>query len=166
MNAKRTGRSTPEPWIAPHDAEYDDLFPPAAQAFLVALHERFADDIDARVAANRDRQRHFDQGWLPGFLDETRWIREGDWRVEPPPADLADRRVEITGPTDRAMVVNALNSGAKVFMADFEDAHAPTWTATLAGQANLIDAIRRQRGLIEVVGRQPALLHERLGADE
>lgn len=160
MNAKRTDPAAAEPWIAPHDAEYDDLFSPEACAFLVALHRRFAEEIDARLAANRDRQRHFDEGWLPGFLDDTRWIREGDWRVEPPPSDLVDRRVEITGPTDRAMVVNALNSGAKVFMADFEDAHAPTWAATLAGQVNLMDAIRRRIDFTSEQGKEYRLGEE------
>src|SRR5262249_21131955 len=90
-----------------------------------------------------------DRGWVPDFLPETRDVREGDWRVAPLPADLRDRRVEITGPVDRKMVINALNSGAKTYMADFEDAHSPTWAATLEGQVNLRDAVR---GTIEYTG--------------
>ncbi len=81
---------------------------------------------------------------MPGFPEETRSVRESAWSVAPPPLDLADRRVEITGPTDRKMIINALNSGARVYMADFEDAHAPVWSTTIEGQANLIDAVRRR----------------------
>jgi malate synthase len=110
-----------------------------ALAFLAELHRRF----DARrlelLAARRARQERFDAGESPDFLAETRSVREGDWRISPIPADLQDRRVEITGPTDRKMIINALNSGARVFMADFEDANAPTWANMVDGQANLID---------------------------
>jgi malate synthase len=84
-----------------------------------------------------------DTGSLPDFLAETANIRAGEWRVPPPPADLTDRRVEITGPVDRKMIINALNSGASVFMADFEDATSPTWANVVEGQKNLIDAVRR-----------------------
>ena len=80
---------------------------------------------------------------MPAFLAETRRVREGDWQVAPVPADLQDRRVEITGPVDRKMIINALNSGASVFMADFEDANSPTWENVVEGQANLIDAVAR-----------------------
>src|SRR5439155_10311043 len=90
-----------------------------------------------------DRQRAFDCGESLDFLTETKHIREGDWSCAPIPRDLQDRRVEITGPTDRKMVINALNSGAKVFMADFEDANSPTWVNMVQGQINLRDAIRR-----------------------
>src|SRR6201999_2925768 len=91
------------------------------------------------LAARAARAQRLRGGELPGFLEETRSVREGDWRVEPAPGDLADRRVEITGPTDRKMVINALNCGAKVFMTDFEDANSPTWANMVDGQANLID---------------------------
>src|SRR5207237_3688023 len=90
-----------------------------------------------------DRQEAFDRGESLDFLTETKHIREGDWSCAPVPRDLQDRRVEITGPTDRKMVINALNSGAKVFMADFEDANSPTWANMVEGQINLRDAIRR-----------------------
>src|SRR6478736_3377704 len=95
------------------------------------------------MAVRAERQKRFDTGETPDFLTETRHIREGDWKVAPIPADLQDRRVEITGPVDRKMVINALNSGASVFMADFEDANSPTWANQIGGQVNLMDAIRR-----------------------
>jgi len=91
----------------------------------------------------RERQAEINGGHLPDFLPATRAVREADWTVAPVPADLRDRRVEITGPVERKMVINALNSGAKVFMADFEDANSPTWANNLDGQVNLRDAVRR-----------------------
>ena len=90
-----------------------------------------------------ERQARLDAGERPDFLPETQHIRDADWTVAPLPADLLDRRVEITGPVDRKMVINALNSGARVFMADFEDSTTPTWLNLLEGQANLRDAVRR-----------------------
>ena len=95
-------------------------------------------------APRAQRQAELDAGELPDFLPETRAVREGDWTLAPIPADLQDRRVEITGPVDRKMIINALNSGANVFMADFEDANSPTWDNTIEGQINLRDAIRRR----------------------
>src|SRR5262252_8087280 len=89
------------------------------------------------------RQEALDRGEMPNFLPETRSVREGKWQVLPVPEDLQNRRVEITGPVDRKMVINALNSGANCYMADFEDAHSPTWEATLDGQVNVRDAVRR-----------------------
>ncbi|HWE98618.1 MAG TPA: malate synthase A [Caulobacteraceae bacterium] len=110
-----------------------------ALAFLAELHRRFDRRRRDLLAARRTRQAEFDAGANPGFLAETAAIRDGDWQVAPIPADLQDRRVEITGPVDRKMIVNALNSGAKVFMADFEDATSPTWNNLIEGQANLKD---------------------------
>ena len=107
--------------------------------FLAELHRRFDSRRRDLLAARAERQKAFDAGALPDFLPETREIREGDWQIGGIPADLLDRRVEITGPTDRKMVINALNSGAKVFMADFEDATAPTWANLVEGQVNLLD---------------------------
>ena len=96
------------------------------------------------LQARAERQKRISAGELPDFLEETRSVREGDWQVAPVPADLQDRRVEITGPTgDRKMVINAFNSGAKIYMADFEDANSPTWENVLGGQLNLTDAIER-----------------------
>ncbi|MBV1704757.1 MAG: malate synthase A [Hyphomicrobiales bacterium] len=119
-----------------------------ALAFVADLHRRF----DARrrdlLARRVERQKRFDAGELPDFLPETRAVRDGDWTVSPIPADLQDRRVEITGPVDRKMIVNALNSGAKVFMADFEDASSPTFANMVEGQINLKD---RWAGKIDFV---------------
>ncbi len=122
---------------------FEDLFTPEAVDFLVALHEHFATRVDALLAARQARQARFDAGELPDFLVETREIRAADWTVGTIPEDLRDRRVEITGPTDRKMLINALNSGAKCFMACLEDAHAPTWRNGLEGQVNLRDAVNR-----------------------
>ncbi|MBV8662281.1 MAG: malate synthase A, partial [Hyphomicrobiales bacterium] len=117
----------------------DDILTPAALAFLAALHRRFDARRKELLALRADRQKRFDAGETPDFLAETRSVREGDWKVAPIPADLLDRRVEITGPVDRKMIVNALNSGAKVFMADFEDASSPVFANMIEGQANLKD---------------------------
>jgi malate synthase len=118
---------------------YDEILTPAALAFLVDLHQRFNPTRTALLDARMVRQKRFDAGELPDFLAETKHIREGDWTVAPIPADLLDRRVEITGPVDRKMIINALNSGAKVFMADFEDASSPTWANMVEGQLNMRD---------------------------
>ena len=99
------------------------------------------------------RQQEIDAGQLPDFLPETAHIREGDWTVAPIPNDLLDRRVEITGPVDRKMIINALNSGANVFMADFEDSNSPTWQNNLEGQANLRDAVRENDQLRQSGGQ-------------
>jgi malate synthase len=116
-----------------------EVLTPEALAFLAELHRAF----DARrlelLAARQVRQKRFDAGESPDFPAETSAVRDGDWRIAPIPADLQDRRVEITGPTDRKMVINALNCGAKVFMTDFEDANAPTWSNMVEGQINLLD---------------------------
>lgn len=119
-----------------------EILTPQAQEFLTALARRFTPRRDELLARRSERQRLIDAGHLPDFLPETRHIREGDWRIAPIPSDIQDRRVEITGPTDRKMIINALNSGAKVFMADCEDANSPTWENMIEGQANLRDAVR------------------------
>ena len=94
---------------------------------------------------------------MPDFLPETEHIRQGDWTIAPVPADLQDRRVEITGPAERKMIINALNSGAKVFMADFEDSHSPTWEGAISGQINLRDAVRRTITFSNPDGKQYTL---------
>lgn len=114
-----------------------------ALAFVAALHRQFNPTRTALLARRAERQSAIDAGQLPNFLPETAAIRDGEWRVASAPADLNDRRVEITGPTERKMMINALNSGAKVFMADFEDALSPTWENVIAGQINCSDSIRR-----------------------
>jgi malate synthase len=126
------------------DVEHADrVLTPAAVAFLDDLVRTFRPRVDELLDRRTARHARFIGGELPRFLPETAEIRRGDWRVAPIPADLQDRRVEITGPTDRKMVINALNSGASVFMADFEDANSPTWANQIGGQANLMDAVRR-----------------------
>ena len=122
--------------------EYEDILSGDAIAFLAALARRFSARRDELLQLRQERQAAIDSGVLPDFLSETAAIRaDPSWRVAPVPADLQDRRVEITGPTDRKMVINALNCGAKVFMADFEDANAPTWNNMVQGQINLRDAV-------------------------
>ncbi|HWD09921.1 MAG TPA: malate synthase A [Actinomycetota bacterium] len=115
---------------------------PDALAFVAELQRRFNPHRQRLLRARAERQRHLDSGEWPEFNQATRWIRDADWQVGDVPKDLQDRRVEITGPTDRKMMINALNSGAKVFMADFEDALSPTWENVVTGQRNLQDAVR------------------------
>ena len=121
----------------------DDVLTPEAVEFLHLLAREFEGERRECLAARMARAERLRAGELPGFLGETAGVREGGWRVRPAPMDLVDRRVEITGPTDRKMVINALNSGARVFMADFEDSNSPTWENMLDGQRNLSDAIAR-----------------------
>jgi malate synthase len=126
------------------------ILTPEALAFLADLHRRFDARRRELLAARQARQARFDAGERPDFLAETAQVRAGDWTIAPVPADLLDRRVEITGPVDRKMIINALNSGAKVFMADFEDATAPTWRNLIEGQANLRD---RWNGSLDFVDK-------------
>ena len=123
----------------PIEGRDSEVLTPGALAFLGQLHARFNDRRLELLALREERQTRFDAGAKPDFLAETKAIRDGDWKVAPIPADLQDRRVEITGPVDRKMIINALNSGARVFMADFEDASAPTWRNMVDGQINLMD---------------------------
>jgi malate synthase len=115
-----------------------------ALAFVERLHRALNPTRLELLEQRRERQLDLDAGESPHFLPETREIREGDWRVSPAPADLTDRRCEITGPVERKMMINALNSGARVFMADFEDANSPTWENVVRGQVNVRDAVRRE----------------------
>jgi len=124
--------------IAPGDRE---ILSEEALSLVADLTRVFRPRILSLLDRRRERQARFDGGELPGFLPETREVREGSWKCEPPPPDLLDRRVEITGPPDRKMVINALNSGASVYMADFEDACSPTWANLIEGQKNLRDAV-------------------------
>src|SRR5687768_5025664 len=125
----------------------DRVLSPEARAFVDALHRELNPRREELLRARAARMERIAGGELPDFLAETREVREGDWQVADAPADLLDRRVEITGPVDRKMIINALNSGAKVFMADFEDANSPTWENVVEGQANLADAVRREISL-------------------
>src|ERR1700722_4624584 len=133
--------------IADHPAA-EQVLTPAAVAFIAELQRRFGPRRAELLAARAERQARFDAGERPDFLAETAAVRSGDWQVPEAPKPLADRRVEITGPVERKMMINALNSGAKVFMADLEDANSPTWDNVVTGQLNLIDAVR---GTIELI---------------
>ena len=120
------------------------ILAPDALTFVGELHRRFEPTRQALLAKRAERQQAFDKGALPDFLSETAGVRSGDWKVAAAPKDLEQRWVEITGPVERKMMINALNSGASVFMADFEDSLSPTWSNVVTGQANLIDAVRRK----------------------
>ena len=124
--------------IPPHFAE---ILNPEALAFVAKLEAAFGERRRQLLRRRQERQAQIDAGQMPTFLSETADIRSTPWQAAPIPADLCDRRVEITGPVDRKMIINALNSGANVFMADFEDSHAPTWEGTIQGQINLRDAV-------------------------
>ena len=129
--------------LAPVSERFAEILTPEALSFVVDLQRNFNERRKALLIARQERQKRIDAGEKPAFLEETRSIREAAWTVAPLPADILDRRVEITGPVDRKMIINALNSGAKVFMADFEDSSTPTWNNLLDGHLNLRDAIRR-----------------------
>lgn len=144
---------------------FEEILTPEAVGFVAGLQRAFNQTRKRLLAARAERQKRFDAGELPTFLDATAHVRAGDWSVAPIPADLQDRRVEITGPVDRKMIVNALNSGAKVFMADFEDASSPTWANMIEGQLNLkdrwagtIDFVEPSTGKAYKLGAMPATL--------
>jgi len=128
--------------LGPVSDEQGEILTPEAMEFFLTLQREFNPRRLKLLRQRQLRQQSIDRGEMPRFLPETRAIREGDWKVDPVPADLQNRRVEITGPVDRKMVINALNSGANCYMADFEDSHSPTWEATLDGQINVRDAVR------------------------
>jgi malate synthase len=134
--------------------EYAEILTPDAVAFAAKLQRAFGGRRAELLARRAARQRELDAGKLPDFLPETRAVREADWTCAPVHADIEDRRVEITGPVDRKMIINALNSGAKVFMADFEDANTPKWDNTIQGHINLRDAIRRRIDYLSPEGRE------------
>ncbi|OFV96535.1 MAG: malate synthase A [Acidobacteria bacterium RIFCSPLOWO2_12_FULL_54_10] len=129
--------------LGPVPAPFDSILTPDALRFVAKLFKTFNPTREKLLQNRIERQKRINAGEMPNFLPETASIRQGDWKISPEPQDLQDRRVEITGPVERKMIINAFNSGASVFMADFEDAHAPVWTATLQGQINLCDAVRR-----------------------
>jgi malate synthase len=128
---------------APAWGRMEEVLTPDALEFVAGLHRDFDSSRRELLRRRAERMAELRAGRTLDFLDETRDVREGDWKVAPPPPDLQNRRVEITGPTQRKMVINALNSGARGFMADFEDANSPTWQNMIEGQVNLIDAIER-----------------------
>lgn len=144
--------------IAPTAPRQAEVLTPEALAFLAELHHAFDGRRRRLLQARAARQARLDAGERPDFRPDTAHVREGDWRVAPIPRDLLDRRVEITGPTDRKMVINALNSGARVFMADFEDATSPGWANLIEGQANLMDRWRGRLAFTDpVTGKAYAL---------
>lgn len=147
--------------ITPH-RHAERVLTPEAVAFLLDLHDRFDGRRRELLAARRERQARFDAGERPDFLPETAEIRRGDWTVPEAPKALADRRVEITGPVERKMMINALNSGARTFMADLEDANSPTWDNVVTGQVNLADAVRRT---ISLSAEESGSREYRLGDD-
>jgi malate synthase len=142
---------------APIAPGFEAILTPEALGLVAALHRRFNGRRGELLARRQERQRALDAGKLPDFLPETAHVREGDWRIAPFPAQLNDRRVEITGPVDRKMIINALNSGARVFMADFEDANTPNWHNQIQGQINLRDALRRAIDFTTPEGKAYAL---------
>src|SRR5947207_11941861 len=123
--------------------EWEPMLSDEAMQFVAALQRAFGGRREELLAKREARKLRIDAGELPDFLPETKSIRESAWTVAPIPTGLLDRRVEITGPVDRKMIINALNSGANVFMADFEDSNAPTWANNIDGHVNLRDAVRR-----------------------
>jgi malate synthase len=143
-NARVLGKVTPQ---------FAEILTPEALEFVALLHRKFEPRRQELLAKRAARQKQFDAGALPDFLADTRKIRESGWAISPQPKDMLDRRVEITGPTDRKMVINALNCGASTFMADFEDANCPTWFNMIDGQINIRDAVRRTISL-EQNGKQ------------
>src|SRR5215210_9308558 len=126
----------------PAGDRFDEILTPDALELVAALHRELDPRRRELLERRVERQADLDSGGTLDFLEETREIREGDWQIAPEPEDLAERKVEITGPTSRKMVINALNSGASGFMADFEDSNSPTWPNMVGGQVNLADAAR------------------------
>ncbi|MFI5402447.1 MAG: malate synthase A [Planctomycetota bacterium] len=146
--------------LGPSCAGFETVLTPLALEFVASLARRFGDRRDELLARRAERQKKIDAGEMPDFLPETAEVRGSDWTVAPVPPPLQDRRVEITGPVDRKMIINGLNSGASVFMADFEDSNAPTWENCVQGQLNLFDAVRGTIGYVSPEGKRYALREE------
>ena len=140
--------------------QFPDVLTEDAMEYLTNLHQRFNNQRIALLENRKKQQLLFDAGELPSFPLETKNIRDNEWLAAPIPDDLLDRRVEITGPVDRKMVINALNSGAKTFMADFEDSTSPTWTNLMQGQQNLIDAVNKTIVLEDVAKNKKYQLND------
>ncbi len=148
--------------IVGHSVERgEEVLTPLALQLLAHLHRRFNPRRLELLAAREQRQRELDAGVLPDFLPETAAVRSGEWRIAPVPADLTDRRVEITGPVDRKMIINALNAPVRCFMADFEDSCTPSWENMVRGQVNLADAVRRTISYTDAASGKPYRLGER-----
>ena len=143
--------------VGPVTAEFAQVLTPDAMKFVATLVRTFAGRREELLQKRAQRQAEIDAGKMPDFLPETEHIRQGNWTIAPVPADLQERRVEITGPSERKMIINALNSGANVFMADFEDSLSPTWENVVLGQANLRDAVNRTISFTSPEGKEYAL---------
>ena len=141
----------------PVTSEFAEILTPEALNFVAKLARTFAGRREELLQKRAQRQAEIDAGKMPDFLPETEHIRNSEWTIVPVPADLQDRRVEITGPVERKMIINAMNSGAKVFMADFEDAFSPTWEGTIQGQINVRDAVNRTIEYTSPEGKRYAL---------
>src|SRR5690242_6087600 len=141
----------------PVTQEFAEILTPDAIQFVATLVRTFADRREEVLQRRAQRQAELNAGKLPDFLPETEHIRNSDWTIAPVPPDLQDRRVETTGPLERKMIINALNSGAEVFMADFEDSFSPTWEGTIQGQINVRDAVNRTITHTSPEGKQYAL---------
>src|ERR1700693_3606566 len=137
--------------------EFAAILTSEALGFVATLERAFSGRREELLQRRIQRQAEIDAGKMPDFLPETEHVRNSEWTIAPVPADLQDRRVEITGPVERKMIINALNSGAKVFMADFEDAFSPTWDGTIQGQINVRDAVNRTIEFTSPEGKQYAL---------
>src|SRR4030081_727804 len=144
----------------PNKGRFTEVLTPEALAFVGRLQREFGPRRLELLGMRDERQSRLDAGEAPQFLAETEPVRKSEWTIARAPKDLQDRRVEITGPTDRKMLINALNSGAKVFMADFEDANTPTWANLVEGQINLIDAIERTLDFTSPEGKEYRLNSE------
>ncbi len=140
--------------LGPVSEAFAQILTPGALNFVGTLAREFESQRKSLLLNRQKVQAQIDGGKLPDFLPETRSIRESDWKVAPIPDDLKDRRVEITGPVDRKMIINALNSGASTYMADFEDSHSPTWQGTIEGQINLCDAVNDTITFINPQGKK------------
>src|SRR6266513_3312876 len=143
--------------VGPVTAEFAQVLTPDAMKFVATLVRTFSGRREELLQKRAQRQAEIDAGKMPDFLPETEHIRQGSWTIAPVPADLQERRVEITGPSERKMIINALNSGANVFMADFEDSLSPTWENIVLGQANLRDAVNRTISFTSPEGKEYAL---------
>ncbi|MGH6944213.1 MAG: malate synthase A, partial [Geminicoccaceae bacterium] len=163
MHQSRQSSSAPEgvEIKAPLAEGSDQILTADALGFLAALERKFRATREKLLARRKQVDARLQAGEMPDFLPETAEIRNSEWQIAPVPGDLQDRRVEITGPVDRKMIVNALNSGASVFMADFEDASTPTWPNLISGQINLRDAIRREIDFTEEGSGKAYRLNER-----
>ena len=148
--------------VAPATESHDRILTQEAMAFIADLHRTFNRRRKELLTARHERMKQLDAGQKPDFLPGARTIHEAEWSVAPLPADLLDRRVEITGPVERKMIINALNSGAKVFMADFEDSTTPVWSNLIEGQANLRDAVRRTIGYVDPATKKQYKLNEKV----